>query len=359
LTEHFDEIAEDALGPLLRWPGHPVAMARLGLRAAVPPNLFARGWFRGEWARALFAGCAAHAFRPLHEFAGSALAAMHIAAGHCYGWPVAAGGSSAISGALAAMLTSLGGDIRSGHRVRTLRDIPPSRAVILNTSPGAAADILGTDLPGRRATAYRRYRHGPAAYKLDLAVRGGIPWRAEQARRAGTVHVGGSLADIALSERQMSRGSMPDRPFVLVGQQYLADPQLAAGELKPVYAYAHVPFGYTGDATAAITAQIERFAPGFVDRIEATHVLTPDDFARHNPNFVGGDILTGQNTMRQIVSRPALARHPYFTGAAGIFLCSAATPPGAGTHGMAGLHAARAVTKFLHSVDTSRPTVPR
>jgi phytoene dehydrogenase-like protein len=206
-------------------------------------------------------------------------------------------------------------------------------------------------MPARIRRAFRRWEHGPAAFKLDLAVDGGIPWQAEAARRAGTVHVGGTLEEITASENQAYRGTMPQRPFVLVGQQYLCDPQRSVGDIHPVWVYAHVPNGYPHDATQAILDQIERFAPGARDRVIGMHVMSPADFEDYNPNFVGGDIAGGANNARQLVFRPRMGTDPYAIGVPGMYLCSASTPPGAGVHGMSGHHAALRALRYLDRAD--------
>lgn len=354
LVAGFDGLANDVLRPVLRWPDHPLLMARFGLRAALPADVVARG-FRTEAAKALWAGSAAHAFQPLGRPLSSSVGLMLTAAGHVHGWPVAEGGSGAITAALASLLEASGGTIVTGCTVRSLADIPATKALLLDTAPGAAADILGDRLGPRTARAYRRFRHGPAAYKVDYAVRGGIPWTAEAARRAGTVHVGGTLRDIAAAESATARGTMPARPFVLVAQQSVADPSRASGDLHPVYAYAHVPAGWDGDGEGVVTRQIERFAPGFTERIVATSTRSPDELEGRNPNLVRGDIVGGANDPFQLVGRPRLALDPYATGVPGVYLCSASTPPGAGVHGMAGYHAASRALSWLAAQDTSLP----
>ncbi|MCX5043180.1 NAD(P)/FAD-dependent oxidoreductase [Aldersonia sp. NBC_00410] len=346
LLRSFDDVADDALGPLLRVPSHPLAMAKLGVRSVLPAMAAAR-LFRTEAARALFVGFAAHSWRPLREPMSSALGAMLVAATHRHGWPVAEGGSIAITRALAGLLESLGGTIVTGTSVTRLADLPKARVTLFDTSPGAVADILGDRIPVRRARGYRKYRYGPAAYKLDLAVRDGIPWTATDVRRAGAIHIGGTAADIAAAESQTNRGIMPDRPFLLVGQQYLADPGRSAGDVHPIWIYAHVPHGYRGDATETVLAQVERYAPGFRDRIVASSVMTPGDFEAYNPNYVGGDIVGGNTSFRQLMGRPVFAADPYAVGVPGMFLCSASTPPGAGTHGMCGYHAATRALRYL------------
>jgi phytoene dehydrogenase-like protein len=342
----FDQLADDIMGPLLRVPKHPLRLARFGLPTLLPATVSSR-WFATEKARALFGGVAAHAFQPLHRPLTSAIGMGIVTAGHRHGWPVAAGGSGSISAALAAVLLDLGGKIETGVRIRTASQLPRADVTLFDLAPAAVADILGDRMPPRIARAYRRFRHGPGAFKVDFAIEGGVPWRNPDARRAGTVHLGGTFREIADTERQIHAGRMPSRPFVLAGQQYLADPQRSVGDLHPVYSYAHVPHGYTGDATEAIISQFERFAPGFRDRIVGTAVRSTTEFAVGNPNYVGGDIVTGAKDVRQLVFGPRATLRPYDVGIPGMFLCSAATPPGPGAHGMCGAHAARAALRHL------------
>lgn len=337
----FDDLAEDITRPLLRVPRHPLRLARFGAPTVLPGSAFAR-LFRTEKARALFGGVAAHAFRPLHYPLTSAIGLGIITAGHRYGWPVAAGGSHSITKALAQLLLDLGGKIETGVRVTSMRELPAADVTIFDLAPGAVADILGDRLPPRVLRAYRKFRHGPGAFKVDFAVEGGVPWTNADARRAGTVHVGGTFAEIAATERQIHAGELPERPFVLVGQQYLADPQRSVGDVHPLWTYAHVPHGYPGDATEAIIRQIERFAPGFRDRIVGKAVRTTPGFEAYNPNYVGGDIVTGSKDIRQLVFGPRTTLNPYSVGIPGMYLCSAATPPGPGAHGMCGANAAAA-----------------
>ena len=344
----FGELSEDIMRPILHLPRHPLRLARFGLPAATSATLLARK-FRTEQARALWGGCAAHAFRPLTQPMTSSVGMALICAGHAYGWPVARGGSRAISDALATVVKEHGGRIETGRPVSALSELPAADAVVLDLAPRAVAELAGARLPGRVARAYRRYKHGPGAFKVDLAVDGGVPWTNEAARKAGTVHVAGSFAEIVAGERAIDRGRMPERPFVLVCQQSLADPSRARDGIHPVWAYAHVPSGYTGDATEALLDQIERFAPGLRERIVGKAIRTTSEIARDNANYVGGDILTGANTPLQTVIRPRLALDPYSTGIPGVFVCSAATPPGAGAHGMNGYNAAKSVLRGLAS----------
>lgn len=339
-----DHVVDAVLRPLLRVPRHPLRLARIGVPSLLPASWVVRG-FTGERAQALFAGTAAHKFGSLSTPLSSAPAMLLLLLAHTVGWPVAEGGSEAIARALAAELAASGGQVRTGRDVASMADLRERLGrepdvVMFDTAPAGVLTIAGDALPTRVRRPLQRYRYGPAAYKLDLAVEGGIPWTNPECHRAGTVHLGGSAGQIAAAEAATARGRMPERPFVLLGQQYLADPGRAAGDVKPIYAYAHVPHAYGGDATAAVLDQIERFAPGCRARIVATVVSTPSDLARSNANWIGGDIATGANGPRQIVARPRWTTRPYSLGVPGWYLCSAATPPGAGVHGMAGANAA-------------------
>jgi len=346
--EKFDALCEDIMAPLPHLPRHPLVLARFGLPSALPATLLARA-LPTPAAQALFGGVAAHSYCDLAWPLSAGLGVALIAACHRYGWVVAKGGSQAIVDAFAAAIREHGGRIETGRPVRSLAELPDADLVVFDLAPAAVAEIVGDRLPSRVARAYRRYRRGPGAFKLDLAVEGGVPWRDPDCRRAGTVHVIGSFAELVAAERATNRGHMPERPFVLVGQQYLADPSRSAGDVHPVWTYAHVPHGFPGDASDAILDQIERFAPGLRERIVARHVRSTADVATYNPNYVGGDILTGANTPRQIVARPRLSPDPYSTGIPGVFICSAATPPGAGAHGMCGYNAAQSALRQLEA----------
>ncbi len=339
MTLRFDALFADASQPILRVPRHPVTLARFGAGAMLPATTLARAW-RTKEAKALWAGVAAHAMSRLDRPMTSAVGLMMIVAGHAKGWVVAEGGSGAIATALAADIERHGGRIETGVRVNSVDDLPPSDVLMLDVSPSIAADILGDRLPDRLARSYRRFRHGPGAFKVDFAIEDGVPWTAPTARQAGTVHLGGSLEEVVANEEAVHRGAMPERPFVLVGQQYLADPTRSVGNIHPLWTYAHVPHAYTGDATETITAQIERFAPGFRERIIGTAVRSTTEMSTYNPNYVGGDIIGGASTLTQLLFRPRFAIDPYFTGIPGTYLCSASTPPGAGAHGMCGANAA-------------------
>lgn len=347
LAARFHELAEDALAPVQHLPRHPIDTARFGLRALMPATALASR-FDGEEGRALLAGAAAHAMRPLDGVASAAVGAMLLAAGHSVGWPVAAGGSGWITKALASLLTTLGGTIETGVEVKSLAELAPATVIMLDLAPEAVVRLAGDRLPRRVRRAYERWRHAPAAFKVDLAVEGGVPWTAEACRRAGTVHLGGTFEEVAAAEADIGRGRLPERPFVLVAQQYLCDPDRSVGDVHPVWSYAQVPYGYGGDATEAVIHQIERFAPGTRERIVARHTMSPAEFEDYNANDIGGDISLGSNDPYRLLFRPRLAAVPYATGLHGVYLCSAATPPGPGVHGMCGRHAATAALRALH-----------
>lgn len=339
LPERFDDLFADAASPIVSLPRHPLLMARFGAPALLPATSLARA-FKTPEARALFGGVAAHAYYRLDRPLMSAVGLMLLIAGHAEGWVVAEGGSQSIADALVADIEAHGGRIVTGNRVTSYRELADADVVMLDVSPSIAANILGDKLPPRIARSYRKFRHGPGAFKVDFAVDGGVPWQAADARSAGTVHLGGDFAEVAASELAVHNGEMPERPFVLVVQQYLADPGRSVGDVHPVWTYAHVPHGYTGDATLAIMDQIERFAPGFRDRVVGSAVRSTTEMSQYNANYVGGDIIGGAATPVQLLFRPRVARDPYFTGIPGTYLCSASTPPGAGAHGMCGANAA-------------------
>lgn len=345
-SRSYAKLAADILGPVVHLPRHPLLLGRFGAPTVLPAALLAR-FFRTDQARALFLGTTAHAMRPLTEVVSSAIGTGILTAGHHNGWPVVVGGTQALTEALAKALLDHGGRIETGVRVTSIDDLPPADAVLLNLSPTAALDLYGDRLPAGTRRSYRRHRYGPAAFKVDFAVEQGVPWRDADLRRAGTVHLGGGPAEIIANEKAVAAGRMPERPFVLLGQQYVADPSRSRGDVHPVYSYAHVPAGFDGDATEAVVAQVERFAPGFRERVVGVHVTRPGDFASGNANWVGGDILTGTKSPTALLLGPRPGRNPYRTGARGVYLCSAAAPPGPGAHGMAGLRAAQLAIKDL------------
>jgi phytoene dehydrogenase-like protein len=345
-SRRFEGLTEDLFRPVLHVPRHPLTLMRFGIPAAMPATVLARSW-RTPQARALFGGVAAHSVSPLNRPMSSSVGAALISACHAFGWAVARGGSQSIADALAAVLREHGGTIETGVRVSSLSELPQADAVVLDLAPSRVAEVAGERLPRHVQRAYRRYRHGPAAFKVDLAVEGGVPWTNAACRRAGTVHAAGSFEEIVAAERDVNRGRMPERPFVLVSQQYLADPGRSVGDVHPVWSYAHVPNGFEGDVERAILDQMERFAPGLRERIVGRAVRSPAELAAANRNYIGGDIITGANTPWQVLIRPRPTLDPYGTGIPGVFICSAATPPGAGVHGMNGYNAAQAVLRRL------------
>lgn len=354
LARTYDKIAVDAMGPAVHLPKHPIAFGRFGPQALLPATWTMKHW-KGDPARALYTGVAAHAFGRLDTPLSGSIGLMLTAAGHSAGWPVAQGGSRAIADALVAKLVSLGGSVRTGVTVTSraqLRDVVGFEPdlLLLDLAPAGVLDMLGDELPNRIRRSFRRYEYGPAVHKVDYAIEGDVPWTNEDCRRAGTLHLGGTAEEIVAVEAATARGQMPERPFALIGQQYLADPSRSAGSVNPLWAYAHVPAGFTGSSdavTESLTSQIERFAPGFRERIVGTFVRSATEMASYNANYVGGDIGAGANTARQIVFRPRPALNPYSLGIKGVYLCSSAAPPGGGVHGMCGFNAAEAALKRL------------
>jgi phytoene dehydrogenase-like protein len=347
LVTHWDAIVSAFIGPLRLSPLlHPLALAPFALSAMRSARGLAEQRFQGEQARALLAGMAGHSMLPLERLASAAAGLSLMAAGHIYGWPLPRGGSQKIADALAAYLRSLGGEIVTGLEVENIDALPASRAVLCDVTPRQLLRIAGHHLPERYKHNLQRYRYGPGTFKMDFALSGPIPWQSQACLQAGTVHLGGTLAEIATSERQVWQGQPPDHPFVLVAQQSLFDSTRAPEGMHTAWAYCHVPHGSTFDMAGRIEAQIERFAPGFRERILARHVLTPADLERYNANYIGGDINGGVQDIWQLFTRPTLSLTPYTTPAKNIFLCSSSTPPGGGVHGLCGYFAAQAA---LHS----------
>ena len=336
----------DLLGPL-RIPAHPVGMARFGLVAVQSATALCSRRFREERAAALFAGCAGHSVLPLSKPLTAALGMIFSITGHVEPWPVARGGSSAITLALAGLLEERGGTIEVGRHISTLSELPPAGAYLFDTSPDQLASIAGDALPVRYRRRLERYRYGPGVFKLDWALDGPIPWTDSRCLEASTVHVGGTLEEIAASEAAMWNGRHSDRPFLILCQQSLFDPSRAPAGQHTGYAYCHVPHGSTHDMTDAIEQQVERFAPGFRDRILARHTMSPRDFHAYNTNYVGGAITGGVADLFQLFTRPVARINPYTTPNPKLFLCSAATPPGGGVHGLCGYYAARAALRAL------------
>jgi len=344
LVHDWDRVAGSILGPL-RFPRHPLALVRFGVKAILPARLLARIAFKGERARAIFAGMAAHSMLSLDQPPSAAFGLLLATLGHVAGWPVARGGSQAIADALGSYLCSLGGEVITGEEVTSLEELPPARAVLLDVTPRQLLRIAGERLPASYKRQLRHFRYGPGVFKLDLALDGPIPWRAAECARAGTVHVGGTLREITLAERAVADGRHPARPFVLVAQQSLFDSTRSPEGKHVVWAYCHVPNGSTRDMTGPIEAQIERFAPGFRDRILARHVMFATDMQKYNANYVGGDINGGLQNLRQLFTRPTVRPIPYMTPTKGIYICSSSTPPGGGVHGLCGWEAAQAALR--------------
>ncbi|MET0389956.1 MAG: NAD(P)/FAD-dependent oxidoreductase [Polyangiales bacterium] len=334
----------DLLAPL-GIPRRPIAFVRFGLRALRSAFGLARGTFREPEARALFAGCAAHAILPLDKWFTAAIGMMFLLSGHMIDWPMARGGSQAIARALESYLRSLGGEIRTGMHVRTLAELPSARAYLFDLAPRQVADIAGEQLPAGYRKRLLRYYYGPAVFKLDYVLDGPIPWRAEACAQASTVHVGGTLEEIARSERAAWDGHISPAPFVMVCQQSMFDETRAPAGAHTGYAYCHVPHASDVDMTDAIESQIERFAPGFRARIVERRAMFPAEIARTNPACIGGVIAGGAADITQLFTRPVARLDPYSTPNPGIFLCGASTPPGGGVHGMCGYHAAQSVLR--------------
>lgn len=346
IVADWQRVMPAVLGPP-RPPRHPLALARFGLRAARSAQGLADSIFSGERARAMFAGNAAHSFLPLNRPPSAAFGLMLGALGHVAGWPFPKGGAQRITDALASYLKSLGGELYTGVRVESVDDVPRTRAVLFDVTPRQLLEIAGGHFGKAYNRALRRYRYGPGAFKVDYALAGPVPWQAEECGRAATIHVGGTLEEIALGEREVSRGEHPERPFVLAAQQSLFDNMRAPAGKHTLWAYCHVPNGSTFDMTERIEAQIERFAPGFRGRILARRVSAPADLEHQNANLVGGDINGGMMGFRQLFTRPAIRLNPYSTSASGLFICSSSTPPGGGLHGMCGYFAARSALRYL------------
>ena len=346
LVRDWQKLATDILGPF-RVPRHPMVTARFGLNGLRSALSVAKARFSGERARALFAGMAAHSALPLERPVSAAIGLVLGASGHAVGWPLPRGGSQRISEALASHLTSLGGRIETGVQVERLGDMPAASVILLDIMPRQVVKIAGRRLPGRFRGRLETYRHGPGAFKMDWALSGPAPWRAEECARAGTVHLGGTMDEIAHAEREMWSGRHPERPFVLFSQPSLFDPSRAPDGQHTAWAYCHVPNGSDFDMTDKIEAQVERFAPGFRERILKRSVRPPAALEEYNPNYVGGDINGGVQDLGQLFSRPARMLSPYAIPSTNLFICSSSTPPGGGVHGMCGYFAARAALRRL------------
>ncbi len=345
ITGDADKLLGDLMAPP-RIPQHPFAVANFGMRVIPSVLAAARSWFSDEKARALLAGNGAHSVLPLDRpFTTNAVGLMLMMACHSVGWPMAKGGSQAITQAMCGYLKSLGGEIVTRFAVNHISDLPESKAVIFNTNPSSLAKIAGDELPAGFRKQLNKFRHGPGIFKIDYAMKEAVPWTAAACKLAGTVHLGATLDEIAVSERECWNGVHSEKPFVLSAQQSLFDHTRAPEGKHTFWAYCHVPHGSDVDMTEAIENQIERFAPGFRDCVEARHTMNCADFERYNPNILGGDIVGGVTDWRQLLTRPTVRLRPHTTPNKRIFICSASTPPGAGVHGMGGYWAAQEVIR--------------
>ncbi|MDP9479549.1 MAG: NAD(P)/FAD-dependent oxidoreductase [Actinomycetota bacterium] len=331
----------------LRLPRHPVALAAAGVRSLLSARGQAEALFEGERARGLFAGNAGHSFLPLEKPPSALFGLLLGTLGHAFGWPFPKGGSQKLADALASYLVSLGGEIFPGVRVESVEQVPRTRTVLFDVTPRQLLGIAGEHFTERYRSGLKRYRYGPGVFKVDFALDGPVPWEAEDCKRAGTVHLGGTLEDVAAGESAVSLGEHPERPFVLLAQQSLFDPTRAPEGKHTVWAYCHVPNGSEVDMTERIEAQIERFAPGFRERILAKSASGTADLERGNANLVGGDINGGYMDLRQLFTRPMPRLNPYSTPAKGLYICSSSAPPGGGVHGMSGYLAARAALRYM------------
>ena len=342
LVRDLDRLLPSILGPVVRIPRHPLALARFGVPGLLPASVLAGRLFKDDPARALLGGIAAHSMLALTRPLTSSFAFVLAMLGQSVGWPVARGGSRELTRALVHELDSLGGHLRVGDRVASERDLPPARSTLLDLTPQQALAIAPSRMSRFTRLAARRFRYGPGVFKVDWALDGPIPWQAPEIARAGTVHLGGRLDELVASEAAVAAGRTPDRPFVLLVQPTLFDPTRAPEGKHVGWAYCHVPGGSTVDMTATIESQVERFAPGFRDRILARRAAGPAELQAYDPNYVGGDINGGVADVRQLIFRPWPALDPYRLGR-DLWLCSSSTPPGGGVHGMSGWHAAQSV----------------
>jgi phytoene dehydrogenase-like protein len=341
LVDDWERLAPDLLGPFPLSPQNPLALARFGLRGICSARALAEAAFEGERARALFAGLAAHSVLPLEQPISAAIGLVLGILAHAVGWPMPQGGAQRIADTLAAHFRSLGGTIVTGQQIERLDQLPAAQAVLLNVTPRQLLRIAGDQFPAGYQRALTRYRYGPGVFKLDWALDAPIPWQASACARAATVHLGGTMAEIAAAEQAVWQGQHPQRPYVLLAQHTLFDSSRAPEGKHTAWAYCHVPNGSALDMTSRIEAQVERFAPGFRDRILARSVMPPAAMQRYNANYVGGDINGGAQDLRQLFTRPTIQLKPYATAVKGLFICSSSTPPGGGVHGMSGYHAAR------------------
>jgi phytoene dehydrogenase-like protein len=340
-VSQWEPLMEQFLGPL-RLPKKPLLATRLAVPSLLPVSVVARILFKEQAARAVFAGMAGHSMLPMDQLVTGGFGVMLTLLAHAVGYPLVKGGSQRVTEALGEYLVSLGGKIETNCVVRSMKEVPPARLILFDLAPRSFIQIAGERLPDGYRRALGRFRYGPGVFKMDFALSDPIPWRDPQVSQAATVHLGGTLDEIAESERQVWRGEYPARPYIILAQQSLFDPTRAPAGKHTAWAYCHVPHGSTKDMTEAIEAQIERFAPGFRDTILARHTFTAAEMESYNPNYVGGDINGGVQDLRQFFTRPLPRWSPYSTPLKGVYLCSSSTPPGGGVHGMCGYHAAQA-----------------
>ncbi|HEY2896037.1 MAG TPA: NAD(P)/FAD-dependent oxidoreductase [Gemmatimonadaceae bacterium] len=345
-VKQWDVLSRDAIGPL-HLPRHPLLMAHFGLDALRSARSLARGKFRDERARGFFAGLATHSVMPLTDLATASIALVLAAVGHRAGWPIPAGGAQSVANALASYLRSLGGEIATDSPVASMSDIPDASTIFLDLSPRGALAIAGDRFSSSYRGALERYEHGSGVCKVDWALSAPVPWRDAECATAGTLHLGGTLAEITAAEAAPHDGAHAEHPFVLAAQPSLFDATRAPAGKHTLWGYCHVPFGSNVDMSERIERQIERFAPGFRDCILERRVMRASELAQHNANLYGGDIVGGANTLGQLFFRPVARRVPYATSIKGIYLCSASTPPGGGVHGLCGMYAARAALSDL------------
>jgi phytoene dehydrogenase-like protein len=347
LVADWDSIAQFVFGPLRPQPllRHPIALGRFGLKAVRSARGLAQSLFVQERARAIFGGMCGHTMLPMEQPPSASAGLILGVFAHIVGWPLPRGGSQQIMQAMAAYLRSLGGEIVTGVEVKSLDMLPAAPLILCDVTPRQLLRMAGSRLPAAYQQKLQRYRYGPGICKVDLALDGPIPWRAAACARAGTVHVGGTLPEIASAEADVWRGKHPQRPFVLLAQQSLFDDTRAPAGKQTLWAYCHVPAGSSFDMSGRIEAQIERFAPGFRERILARHTFSAQQIERYNANYIGGDINGGVQDLRQLFTRPTISVDPYATPSKGLFLCSSSTPPGGGVHGLCGYFAARSALR--------------
>lgn len=349
VVEAWPKIANDVLGPL-RFPKHPILMSQFGLKALTSAAFLANR-FKTKEAKALWAGMAAHSIQPLTNVATSAFALVLLAAGHLSGWPVPAGGSNKIADALVAHFKAIGGTVQTNFPIRSLQQLPSSHAVLFDITPKQLLQIAGHSFSSLYKWQLDRYRYGMGVFKIDWALDAPIPFESKECLWAGTIHLGNTFEEIAASEQSTAEGKQAEKPFVLLAQQSLFDASRAPAGKHTAWAYCHVPNGSTKDMTNAIEQQVERFAPGFRERILARHSMNTAQIEEHNSNYIGGDINGGIIDIKQLFTRPALRLSPYRTSEKGLYICSSSTPPGGGVHGMCGYHAAKRALKDVFDLE--------